>query len=88
MDTLGKICKYVEEGQIEEAKEATRKALEVEKIPPMEILNKGLIAGLAIIGEKFGRQEAFVPSPGWRSSERSSDARRPLSLNSSPPGWP
>jgi 5-methyltetrahydrofolate--homocysteine methyltransferase len=80
MDTLGKICKYVEEGQIEEAKEATRKALEVEKIPPMEILNKGLIAGLAIIGEKFGRQEAFVPEliTAGMAMKESLDLLRPI----------
>ena len=61
MTILAKLSEYVEQGQIEEAKEATKKALNVEKLPPMEILNKGLIAGLDAIGEKFGRQEAFVP---------------------------
>ena len=87
MDTLGKICKYVEEGQIEEAKEATRKALEVEKIPPMEILNKGLIAGLAIIGEKFGRQEAFVPEliTAGMAMKESLDLLRPIFEKSGAP---
>jgi len=87
MDTLGKICKFVEEGQIEEAKEATRKALEVEKIPPMEILNKGLIAGLAIIGEKFGRQEAFVPEliTAGMAMKESLDLLRPIFEKSGAP---
>jgi 5-methyltetrahydrofolate--homocysteine methyltransferase len=60
MSTLKKLCDYVEQGQIEEARAATQKALD-EKLDPMEILNRGLIAGLEAIGEKFGRQEAFVP---------------------------
>jgi len=87
MDTFGKISKYVEEGQIEEAKEATRKALEVEKIPPMEILNKGLIAGLAIIGEKFGRQEAFVPEliTAGMAMKESLDLLRPIFEKSGAP---
>lgn len=58
--TLEVICNYVEQGRVQEAKAATAKAL-AEKIDPSEILNKGLIAGLDVIGEKFGRQEAFVP---------------------------
>ena len=60
MSTLKKLCDYVEQGQIEEARAATQKALD-EKLDPMEILNGGLIAGLEAIGVKFGRQEAFVP---------------------------
>lgn len=58
--TLEMICGYVEQGRIQEAKAATAKAL-AEKTDPLEILNKGLIAGLDVIGEKYGRQEAFVP---------------------------
>jgi 5-methyltetrahydrofolate--homocysteine methyltransferase len=61
MTILAKLSEYVEQGQIQEAKETTEKALNAEKIPPLTILNQGLIAGLAAIGEKFGRQEAFVP---------------------------
>jgi 5-methyltetrahydrofolate--homocysteine methyltransferase len=87
MDTFGKISKYVEEGQIEEAKKATRQALEVEKLPPMEILNKGLIAGLAIIGEKFGRQEAFVPEliTAGMAMKESLDLLRPIFEKSGAP---
>ncbi len=60
MSTLATICDYVERGKVQETKAATEKALN-EKVDPMEILNQGLIAGLDAIGEKFGRQEAFVP---------------------------
>lgn len=61
MDTLMKIAQFVEKGQIQEAKEATLQALNVEKIPAMEILNKGLIVGLDAVGKAFSCQKAFVP---------------------------
>lgn len=61
MDTLAKLAQYVEKGQIQEAKEATERALNVEKIPAMEILNKGLIVGLDAVGKAFSCQKAFVP---------------------------
>jgi len=61
MDTFMIIAQLVEKGQIQEAKEATQKALEVEKIPAMEILNRGLIAGLDAVGKAFACQKAFVP---------------------------
>jgi 5-methyltetrahydrofolate--homocysteine methyltransferase len=60
MSLLVEICDYVEKGKAPEAKAATEKALN-EKIDALEILKKGLIPGLDAIGEKFGRQEAFVP---------------------------
>ncbi len=61
MDTFMNIAQLVEKGQIQEAKEATRKALEVEHIPAMDILNQGLIAGLDAVGKAFACQKAFVP---------------------------
>ena len=60
MSALTTICDCVTKGQIQETKEATEKALN-ENVDPSEILNKGLIAGLDIIGEKFSKQEIFVP---------------------------
>lgn len=60
MSALTTICDCVTKGQIQETKEATEKALN-ENVDPLEILNKGLIAGLDIIGEKFSKQEIFVP---------------------------
>ena len=60
MDTLAKLAQYVEKGQIQEAKEATERALNVEKIPAMEILNKGLIVGLDAVGSGRHRCEAIA----------------------------
>lgn len=61
MEILTKIAQHVEKGQVQEAKAATRQALEVEKVPAMTILNQGLIVGLDAIGEAFSSQRAFVP---------------------------
>ena len=87
MDTLLKISQYVEQGQAEEAMEATRHALNVEKIPPMEILNKGLIAGLTAIGEKFSCQKAFVPEliTAGMAMKESLDLLRPVFKTSGVP---
>jgi len=87
MDTLLKISQYVEQGQAEEAMEATRHALNVEKIPPMEILNKGLIAGLTAIGEKFSCQKAFVPEliTAGMAMKESLDILRPVFKTSGVP---
>ena len=80
MDMLMKISEYVERGQIQEAKEATQQALNVEKIPPMDILNKGLIPGLTAIGEKFSCQKAFVPEliTAGMAMKESLDLLRPV----------
>ena len=40
--------------------ELTAKALE-EKIDPNDILTEGLMKGMGLVGEKFGRNEVFVP---------------------------
>lgn len=88
MDTLTKIAKFVEKGQIQEAKEATQKALDVEKIPPMEILNKGLIVGLAAVGEAFSCQKAFVPelmTAGMAMKESLELLRPSFEASDSPP---
>ncbi len=60
MDISKKIEEAVVSRNIEEVKNLTQKALD-QKIPPNDILNKGLIKGLEMIGNLFERQEIFVP---------------------------
>ncbi len=60
MDILKKIEEALVSRNIEEVKELTRGAVSQE-IPPNDILNKGLIKGLEVIGNLFERQEIFVP---------------------------
>ncbi len=60
MDILKSIEQAVVGRNIEEAKALTQKALD-QKVPAADILNKGLVKGLEIIGGLFERQEIFVP---------------------------
>jgi 5-methyltetrahydrofolate--homocysteine methyltransferase len=60
MDILKSIEEAVVKRDIEGVKALTQKALG-QKIPPNDILNKGLIKGLEIIGKLFEKQEIFVP---------------------------
>jgi 5-methyltetrahydrofolate--homocysteine methyltransferase len=60
MDLIKSIEEAVVRRNIEEVKTLTRQALD-QKIPPSEILSKGLIKGLEVIGGLFERQEIFVP---------------------------
>ncbi len=60
MDILKNIEEALASRNIEEVKDLTQRALS-QKIPPNDILNKGLIKGLEIIGNRFERQEIFVP---------------------------
>jgi len=60
MDNLKRIEEAVVNGKIDEVKKLTRQALD-EKIPPSDILNKGLIKGLEIVGSLYECQKIFVP---------------------------
>lgn len=48
------------EGDAQKAEELTKKALE-EGVSPNEILNKGLVVGMAEVGVRFKRGDMFVP---------------------------
>jgi 5-methyltetrahydrofolate--homocysteine methyltransferase len=60
MDILRSIEEAVVQGKFDEVKILTQQALD-QKIPPNDILNKGLIQGLEKIGKLFECQEIFVP---------------------------
>lgn len=60
MDILKSIEEGVLKGQMDEVKHLTRQALD-QKIPPNDILNRGLIRGLEKVGKLFECQEIFVP---------------------------
>ncbi|MBM4315544.1 MAG: cobalamin-binding protein, partial [Deltaproteobacteria bacterium] len=60
MDILKSIEEAVLKGKFEEVKTLTQQALD-QKIPPNDILNKGLIQGLEKVGKLFECQEIFVP---------------------------
>ncbi len=60
MELLDQISNYLQNGEDEKVLELTKKALD-EKISPKDILNKGLIGGMNIVGDKFRDFEIFLP---------------------------
>ena len=71
---LGKLAYLIEKGKVDKnspyppelknesgADEITKQALD-EGIEPQQVLNKGLIVGMNIIGEKFACGEAYIPN--------------------------
>ena len=60
MEILKQIEEAIANRDMEGVKTLTQKALD-QKVPPNDILTKGLIRGLDTIGQLFSRQEIFVP---------------------------
>jgi len=79
MDVLKNLATKVEEGKHLEAEEETRKALD-SGIQPYDILVNGLQAGLAVVGERFKRNECFLPEVllAARAMHSGMDVLRPL----------
>ena len=60
MSVLEEISKNLQAGQAPKVKELVKKAVD-EKVPVGDILNKGLLSGMSVIGEKFKKNEVYVP---------------------------
>lgn len=60
MSVLVEISEFVQKGRAKNVKELVAKALE-EGVSAKEILNEALIAGMMVIGEKFKKNEVYVP---------------------------
>ncbi len=60
MDVLQKIAEELIKGNYPEMPKLVQQALDA-KIPPSKILNEGLVAGMDVVGEKFRRDEFFMP---------------------------
>lgn len=60
MSLLTEIAARIEQGHSAGVKELTRSALD-QRILPERILDGGLIAGMAVVGEKFKNNEIFIP---------------------------
>ena len=60
MDVLKQISEFLQNGDDEKVFELTRQAI-AQNISPKDILDNGLIAGMNIIGEQFGKHEIFLP---------------------------
>ena len=60
MSVVSEICEFVQKGRAKNVKELVAQALE-DNISAKEILENGLIAGMMAIGEKFKKNEVYVP---------------------------
>ncbi len=60
MDYLLEISAALQSGQSKRIRQLVPEALET-GIQPDDILNKGLLRGMSVVGEKFRRDEVFVP---------------------------
>ncbi len=60
MEILIQIAEWLQKGDHEKVFELTRQAID-EGVPPGDILDSGLIAGMNIIGEQFKKHEIFLP---------------------------
>lgn len=82
MDILEEILQFLQQGHDEKISELTRQAIE-QKIPPKEILDKGLIGGMNIIGEKYKAHEIFLPQVllAAKAMYAGMDLLRPMFIN-------
>jgi 5-methyltetrahydrofolate--homocysteine methyltransferase len=60
MNDFQKLTEAVEKGNRNEAKRLTQELLN-SGIVPLDIVEKGLVPGMAIVGEKFKNNQIFVP---------------------------
>ena len=60
INALKELVDLVEHGDHLKVPQATQKALDT-GLPALEVLMNGLQAGLAVVGERFKRQVAFIP---------------------------
>lgn len=76
---LEKLAQYVIEGNAPKAKETTDEAL-AQGVPPVDIVNKGLIAGMQVVGEKFKANEFYIPEVliAARAMKQSMEKVKPL----------
>ena len=60
MEILQKISEELQVGNYQDVPKLVQEALSA-KIPPAKILSDGLVAGMDIVGDKFRRDELFMP---------------------------
>ena len=60
MSVLEQISENLIKGKAKDVKDLVAQAI-AEKITPADILNKGLLTGMSIIGERFKKNEVYVP---------------------------
>jgi len=79
MELLELISERLQAGKAKEVKQLVQQAIN-EGIPAQEILEKGLLSGMSVVGEKFKRNELFVPEVlvAARAMNRGAELLKPL----------
>src|SRR5512135_2116269 len=60
MADFNKISELLQKGKAKDVEALVKQAAD-EKAAPGDILSKGLIAGMAVVGEKFKKNQVYVP---------------------------
>ncbi|MBR5287084.1 MAG: corrinoid protein [Clostridia bacterium] len=60
MEILSEISAFLQKGRAKNVKQLVQDAID-QGVAPDRILNEGLLAGMGIIGDKFKKNEVFVP---------------------------
>ncbi|HOJ19928.1 MAG TPA: corrinoid protein [Armatimonadota bacterium] len=76
---LENLAQYVIDGNAQKAKETTDEAL-AQNVPVADIINKGLVAGMQVVGQKFKCNEFYIPEVliAARAMKQSMEKLRPL----------
>ena len=79
MSTLEQIAENLIKGKANEVKTLVQKALD-EGVGAEEVLNKGLLAGMGVVGERFKKNEVYVPEVliAARAMKMGSEVLKPL----------
>lgn len=79
MKTLDSISEALQNGDAEQIVPLTRRALD-EEVTPSEILSNALIAGMALVGEKYRSHSIFLPDVllAARAMHRSMEILKPM----------
>ncbi|NLC56111.1 MAG: cobalamin-binding protein [Armatimonadetes bacterium] len=80
---LESLAQFVIEGNAQKAKETTDEALAT-GVPVADIINKGLVAGMQVVGQKFKCNEFYIPEVliAARAMKQSMEKLRPLIADS------
>ena len=86
MEILQKIGESLQRGEHEQVAEFTRQAIDA-GLPATQILNDGLMAGMDVVGQRFGAHEIFLPELllAARAMNAGIDLLKPLFLGGEMP---
>jgi len=87
MEILDRIAEHLEFGEDEETAALTREAIN-QYVPAADILNKGLLKGMGVVGDQFKKHEIFLPDVllAARAMHAGMELLKPLLIEAGVPG--